>query len=166
MEEMNPKNELENEQEQVAAEETAGQQEAGEMSVVEVSSAEEEQTDAPNGEEGDVIVADADEEEIIPYQPKLTAKQQNVLQILLGFVFGFAIWLALALPVVFGEEGGLLGWLWVIIFAIAMFGKNAVQKRTGVSMRTFMKFFGISLVIFMGVFILTIGINTNWTFEM
>jgi 4-hydroxybenzoate polyprenyltransferase len=85
--------------------------------------------------------------------PKLTEKQQKIWQIVLGWVFGFSIWFSLALGAV-DPDNALLRWLFLIIFAVAVFGRNQVEKKTGVSMRVFMKHFLISLLVFLGVFLI------------
>ncbi len=102
------------------------------------------------GEGGEV---QEEEEPVIQYVPKLTEKQQKIWQTVLGFVCGFAIWFSLAISST-DEENGLLKWLFLIIFVAVMVIRNQIEKKTGVILKTFMKFFLISLIIFLGVFVI------------
>ncbi len=113
-------------------------------------------TDTEHGEDGqDIEISDANEENdgYQAYVPRLTEKQQTVWQIVLGWAFGFGIWFSLALGAQ-DQENVLLRWLFLIIFAVAMIGRNQIEKRTGVMLRVFMKHFLISLLVFLGVFII------------
>lgn len=86
------------------------------------------------------------------YQSKLTPTQSKVVQTILGVAAGAAIWIALYFG---GEsENTLFSWLWVIIFAVVMFGRNYLERSKGMNLRIFMKAFLIGLVIFLGLFII------------
>lgn len=109
----------------------------------------------------EIEVSDAEDEEMPPpYQSKLTPAQSTAVQWILGIGAGFLIWLFLYLGSDPEFQGGLVSWMWVIIFAAVMFGKNAFEKRTGTILRTFMKAFLIGMIVFLGVFILT-GVATG-----
>lgn len=103
-----------------------------------------------------------DEEETFHYEPKLTEKQQKVLQIILGLFSGFLVWFCLGMGTV-DRENSLLRWLFLIVFVAIMIGKNQIEKRTGIMMRTFMKFFLIGLIVFLGVFLIYGGTQGMFT---
>jgi hypothetical protein len=113
-------------------------------------------TDTEDGDNNqDIEISDADDENdgYREYVPRLTGKQQTIWQIALGWAFGFGIWFSLALGAQ-DQENVLLRWLFLILFAVAMIGRNQIEKRTGVRLRVFMKHFLISLLVFLGVFII------------
>ncbi len=91
--------------------------------------------------------------EIEEYVCKLTPGQQQVWQIILGWVFGFSIWFSLAISML-NPDNSLLSFLFVIIFAAAMFGRTAIERKTGVRLRVFMKHFLISLIVFLAAYII------------
>ena len=98
-------------------------------------------------------VSDEEEEEIQPYVPKLTEKQQKIWQTVLGLLSGAAIWLCLGLASM-DQDNQLLSWSFVIVFAAVMIIRSQVEKRTGVQLRTFMKWFLIGLIVFLAVFVI------------
>lgn len=101
---------------------------------------------------GKEITVAAEEETALVPAAELT-KKQRLLQILLGWLAGFLIWFCMALGVMF-PDNELLGWSFLLVFAAAMFGRNAVERRTGMDLRLYMRCFLISLIVFLGVFIL------------
>lgn len=103
-----------------------------------------------------------DEEETFHYEPKLTEKQQKVLQIILGLFCGFLVWFCLGMGTI-DRENSLLRWLFLIVFVGIMIGKNQIEKRTGIMMRTFMKFFLVGLIVFLGVFLIYGGTQGMFT---
>lgn len=97
------------------------------------------------------VATDPDEEERFHYEPKLSPKQQKILQIILGLFCGFLVWLCLGLT---DTDNSLFRWLFLIVFVVIMLVKNQIEKRTGIMMHTFMKFFLIGLVVFLGIFLI------------
>ncbi|MBD5559801.1 MAG: hypothetical protein HDQ87_05520 [Clostridia bacterium] len=85
-----------------------------------------------------------------PIEP---TRRQRLMQIILGWLAGFLIWFCMALGLMF-PENQLLGWSFLIVFAAAMFGRNEVARRTGLDLRTYMRSFLISLIVFLAVFII------------
>lgn len=84
--------------------------------------------------------------------PELT-KRQKFWQITLGWLAGFLIWLCMALGLM-NQGNELLNWSFLIVFAAAMFGRNAVERRTGMDLRLYMRSFLISLIVFLVVFVI------------
>lgn len=80
-------------------------------------------------------------------------QKQRKLQILLGWLAGFLIWFCMALGVMY-PENELLSWSFLLVFAAAMFGRNAVERRTGMDLRLYMRSFLISLIVFLAVFVI------------
>ncbi len=107
----------------------------------------------------EVIVTDAkdvaaeEEEEEFHYVPKLTEKQQKIWQTVMGLVAGFAVWFSLGLSTAM-QDNGFLRWLFLLVFVVVMVVRAQIEKRTGVILRTFMKFFLIGLIVFLVVFVL------------
>lgn len=101
----------------------------------------------------DVALPETEEDESFHYMPKLSPKQQRVLQIILGLFCGFLVWLCLGLGSI-DTDNSLFRWLFLIVFVVIMIVKNQIEKRTGIMMHTFMKFFLIGLVVFLGVFLI------------
>lgn len=104
--------------------------------------------------EVEVSDAEEEEEELITYVPKLTPEQQNIWQTVLGLALGIVMWVLIGLPLIIGEDGGLLGWLWVILFGIIIFSRRGIENKTGVSLQRFMRFFLIGLIIGLAIFII------------
>lgn len=102
-------------------------------------------------ENKDIITKD--EEEVFHYEPKLSPKQQKILQIIFGLLCGFLVWFTLGLGTI-DHDNSLFRWLFLIVFVVIMIVKNQIEKRTGILMQTFMKFFLIGLVIFLGVYLI------------
>ncbi len=94
-----------------------------------------------------------EEEEFEPYVPKLNPGQQKFWQIFAGWGFGFAIWFSLGISSYFPDDF-LLSWLWVIIFAVAMFGRRSIENKTGIKLVFFIKHFLIALIVFLALFVL------------
>lgn len=130
------------------AEDSDAENTGSEETAIEVSDAGEEGEDAV-----EVSNAEDEEEEIVPYVPKLSEKQQKIWQTVMGIVCGFAVWLSLALGSI-DPDNTLLRWLFLIVFVAIMVIRTQIEKRTGVILRTFMKYFLIGLVIFLGVYLI------------
>lgn len=94
-----------------------------------------------------------DYEEPEPYVPKLTPKQQKMWQIILGWVCGFAVMFSLFLSST-DPDNQLLSWLFLIVFVIIMVTRTQVEKRTGVRLNQFMKYWIISLAVFLAIYFL------------
>lgn len=107
--------------------------------------------------DGDEITpSDAEEEAVAepePYVPKLTEKQQKIFQTIMGLLSGFLVWMSLGLSSI-DPENGIMRWLFLIVFVAVMVTKNQIEKRTGIILRTFMKFFLIGLIVFLVAYIL------------
>lgn len=98
--------------------------------------------------------SEQDEETALEKQAETPlTKRMRLWQILGGWLFGFAIWFCLALSAYF-PDNVLMTWLFLGIFVIAMIVRRQVELRTGISMRLYMKHLLISLVVFLGVFII------------
>ena len=93
-----------------------------------------------------------EEREIAEQRPQLTSKQR-LWQILLGWASGFLIWFCMALGLMF-PENTIMSWLFLVVFAAAMFGRNAVERRTGMDVRLFTRCFLFSLIVFLIVFVI------------
>lgn len=110
-------------------------------------------------ENSEVIVTDASEvaeeepEEEFHYVPKLSENQQKIWQTVMGLVAGFAVWFSLGLSTAF-QDNGFLRWLFLLVFVVVMVVRAQIEKRTGVILRTFMKFFLIGLIVFLVAFII------------
>lgn len=110
---------------------------------------------APEPAESAKVLFDEQKEEegeIEEYTSRLDVFSRHPVQIVLGWVFGFLIWFTMAIGVV-NSENELLSWLFLVVFAVAMIGRNYLE-RNGIVMRVFMKHFLISLIVFLGVFLL------------
>lgn len=94
-----------------------------------------------------------EEAEIMEYVPKLSTKWQRFWQIFLGWLFGFLIWFFMAVGLFF-PDNILLSWSFLIVFAAAMYGRNAVERRTGMHLKLYMRHFLISLIVFLAVFVI------------
>ncbi len=117
-----------------------------------------------DGEISDVEVIEEEEAPIRIAEPTPTQKK---LQILLGILSGAAIWFSLGLGYVIVEiQNGstFFSWLFVIVFAVIMFGKRFYDNKKHVDTRVFSKFFLISLIVFLGVYILISYFN-GWLFN-
>ncbi|HBU11738.1 MAG TPA: hypothetical protein DEB31_03110 [Clostridiales bacterium] len=99
-------------------------------------------------------VADEEPVEPEPYVPKLTPSQQKFWQIFLGIAFGAGIMIALFSGAYIDPENQLFSWLWLILFAAAMLGRNQVEKRTGIRLMYFMRALLISMIIALGIFLI------------
>jgi len=111
----------------------------------------------------EITEEDEEVEEYHPpvYQSKLTPTQSKVVQSIIGVAVGFLIWFSLAISV--DAQDSLLSWLWVIIFAVVMVGKNYLQNKKGMDLRIFMKAFLISLIIFLVGFLIYGGVTGKFT---
>ena len=83
---------------------------------------------------------------------QLTEKQLNFWQRFLGIVAGIGIWLA----IYFGSESDniLLQYLFIIIFAVVIFGQRKIERSLDMRLALFTKFWLIGLIIGLGLFIL------------
>ncbi len=88
-----------------------------------------------------------------PYVPKLTEKQQKTWQTIAGIACGAAVMLSLWAGSM-DQDNQLLRWLFLIIFAAVMLIRNQIEKKTGILLRTFMKYFLISLAACLGIFVI------------
>ena len=93
---------------------------------------------------------------------KLTEKQLNFWQIFLGIAAGIGIWLA----IYFGSESDniLLQYLFVIIFAVIIFGQRKIERTLDMRLTLFTMFWLIGLIIGLGLFIL-VGALTGRMFN-
>lgn len=87
-----------------------------------------------------------------PPLPAPLTKRQRLWQIILGWLAGFLIWFCMALGLMH-PDNQLLSWSFLIVFAAAMFGRNAVEHRTGMDLRLYMRCFLYSLIVFLAVFV-------------
>lgn len=94
-----------------------------------------------------------EEAEIMEYVPRLTPKWLKFWQIFLGWLAGFLIWFFMALGVLY-PDNLLMSWAFLIVFAVAMFGRNAIERRTGLELKLFMRHFLISLIVFLVIFVI------------
>lgn len=99
------------------------------------------------------LLPEQQEEEQAQLPPPPPTKKQRWMQILLGWLAGFLIWFSMALGLMY-PDNPVLSWLFLVVFAAAMFGRNAVERRTGMDLRPFMRAFLISLVVFLVVFVI------------
>lgn len=91
--------------------------------------------------------------EIMEYVPKLSSKWQKFWQIFLGWFLGFLIWFFMALGMFF-PDNILMSWSFLIVFAAAMYGRNAIERRTGIELKLYMRHFLISLIVFFAIFVI------------
>ena len=94
----------------------------------------------------------SDTKESDSWWARLTPRQWTIWQIALGWAFGFAIWLCLALGALHPEDA-LLSWLFLVVFVFAMIVRQQIETLTGLSMRTFTKHLLFSLIAFLVVFV-------------
>lgn len=108
----------------------------------------------PEVPDADRLLAEQEEEsaELMERTPPELTKRQRFWQITLGWLAGFLIWLCMAIGLM-NQENELLSWLFLVVFAAAMFGRNAVERRTGMDLKLYMRSFLISLIVFLIVFV-------------
>ena len=119
------------------------------------------ETEIAVSEDKEVESTEDEEDEELPvitHVSKFSQKTINVIQAILGIASGAAIWLCIT----FGStsDNVLLQYLFVIVFAAVMLIQRAVERKLGLSTRTFVKFWLIGLVIFLAVFVIY-GIATG-----
>ena len=116
----------------------------------ELVEAEPSEVEAPEDEEED--------EPIPPREHKFSEKQIKVIQIILGLISGAVIWLSIGIGS--SSDNVLLQYLFVIVFAVIMILQRTLENKLQVSTRTFVKFWLISLVICLAIFIVY-GVTTG-----
>lgn len=89
---------------------------------------------------------------VITHVSKFSQKTINIIQAILGIAAGGAIWLCIMFGS--GSDNVLLQYMFVIVFAVVMLTQRAVERKLGLSTRTFVKFWLIGLVIFLAVFVI------------
>lgn len=110
--------------------------------------------DGPGTEAAEDTDASADGEEgVLPrFFEGLKPETWHTVQVVGGWLFGFLIWFCLAMGAM-NPSNELLNWMFLVVFLIAMLLRNYFEQRLGMSMRAFMKWLLVSLVVFMGVFL-------------
>lgn len=92
----------------------------------------------------------------------LTESQIKFLQIFLGLAAGIGIWLS----IYFGSQSDnvILQYLFLIIFVVVIFSQRAIERKTGVPLKVFTKFWLIGLIVGLGMYLL-IGLGTGKLFN-
>ncbi|MEI6101225.1 MAG: hypothetical protein WCP73_05235 [Eubacteriales bacterium] len=95
---------------------------------------------------------------------KLTETQSKAIQIILGIVSGLGIWFAIAIPFIFKLpteqfQNSILGWLWIIIFAVVMITQRVLEKKYEKRYVIFFRAYLFSLIAGLGLFVLYAVVN-------
>lgn len=104
-------------------------------------------------ETDDITPVEGDVSALPSFLSRLSPKAWHMVQVAGGWIFGFLVWFCLAIGAMH-PTNELLNWLFLVVFLIAMLLRNYFEQRLGVSMRTFMKWLLVSLVVFLGVFVI------------
>ncbi|MEA4852759.1 MAG: hypothetical protein VB082_00610 [Christensenella sp.] len=104
-------------------------------------------SDQPTDEEDD-----DDDLPVVTHVQKFSDKQIKIIQIILGLLSGAVIWLAIG----FGSasDNVLLQYLFVIVFAAIMLIRRMLENKWQINTRVFVKFWLISLLICLVIFVI------------
>ncbi|MEG1657077.1 MAG: hypothetical protein RR292_06315 [Christensenellaceae bacterium] len=83
---------------------------------------------------------------------KFTEKQMKVVQIILGFIAGGAIWLSIGLGAL--SDTFIFQYMFLIVFVATFIIRRAVERKFEVNTNVFSKFYLIGLIVFLGIYLL------------
>ncbi len=93
---------------------------------------------------------------------KLTEKQFKSMQIIMGIAAGAGIWLSIWVAGLF-PDNGFLGYLFLIVFVVALVIQRRVEKNIGQPLKLYFKSYIISLIVGLGLFVIY-GLASGATF--
>ena len=92
----------------------------------------------------------------------MTEKQFKIVQIIMGIVVGAAIWFSIWVSSLF-PENGFLGYLFLIVFVVALVIQRRVEKNIGKPLKFYFRAYIISLIAGLA-FFLIYGFTSGVTF--